>query len=423
MLEKHAHVFAGWPMYVDHETEAERRSRGGLPRSVRDLGGVVLESHWDANVPAEGRFGAGAVVGRVRPIKQVGDLVELHPSLVESSINAMATAVRPVQAEGAKAWLVEGIKDKGSVDWVTEGGAGGKVVSLREAVDGTQEEREMELLDAMTDGEVRAWLLEARPAVLEAAKPADDTDDEGGDDADGAYKKEYDRLIGKGLPPKMAAAGAKRHCASMKEAKVGPADANPTPEGGDVATVTKEDIEEAVLQSPEVKDLINDIVEARVTDMLQSERQAIRAEAFTDAQRQIELRDLRDTAHGLIREAKLPEQFEKRALAKFAISDSGPSDALDVFEAVDDEGNIVTTAEAVLVEAVQGVIADSRELLGSVNPTRVRGAGAQAPAGDGGGEGGGEVKVDRVGTLTRELFEAANIDPDKAFESEHALRG
>lgn len=423
MLSRNAHKFQGWRMYVDHETDAERKARGGLPRSVRDIGGVVLESHWDPSVPAEGRFGAGAVVGTVRPIKQVGDLVELHPSLVESSINAHATAVKPVMRDGSRAWLVEGIEDKGSVDWVTEGGAGGKVVSLLEAVDGTQEEQEMALLEALTDEEFREYVRRERPGILEADSKKPGSDDGSGDgDGDDAYQAEYDKLVKSGLPPKLAAAAAKKHVAKMKEAVDAAADPDDTNDGGgDVAAVTKEDAVEAVLQSSEVKDLISDLVEAAVEERLQGERATVRAQAYTDAHRQIELRDMRDLAQRSIMEARLPKVFEDRALAQFAITEDGPARLLDVYESYDDDGNITQTAETALRESIESVISESRALLAAANPTRVTRQGPQSPAGD--GKEGEAPKVDSIGGLTRELLTESHIDPDKAFASERQLRG
>jgi hypothetical protein len=62
MLEANASKFSGWKMYLNHLSEAARRALGGLPRDIRDTGGIVVESFWDPDVPAEGRFGKGAVL-------------------------------------------------------------------------------------------------------------------------------------------------------------------------------------------------------------------------------------------------------------------------------------------------------------------------------------------------------------------------
>lgn len=136
MLEANAGVFTGWKMYIDHQSEAAKKAAQGLPRSIRDLGGRILESRWDPNVPAEGRFGQGAVVGTVKPVGQVKKLIEEDPELLEASIRARATDVHQGVENGQKVWVVEGINSSppGSVDWVSEGGAGGRVADLLEGL-------------------------------------------------------------------------------------------------------------------------------------------------------------------------------------------------------------------------------------------------------------------------------------------------
>ena len=163
MLQEHAHIFKGWRMFVDHQSPEAKRRQGGLPRSVHDLGGLIKELWWDPTIPADPAHGpeAGAVVGLARPTRLIKSLIQDDPDLVETSISARATGVQPVQRDGHTAWLVEGIRPKpGSVDWVTEAGAGGKVLALMEALEesGTteEEEREMagEMLEALSDDEV-----------------------------------------------------------------------------------------------------------------------------------------------------------------------------------------------------------------------------------------------------------------------------
>lgn len=136
MLRENADVFTGWKMYIDHQSPEARKAAGGLPRSIRDLGGRILESWWDDTVPAEGRYEQGAVVGRVKPVGQVKALIEDDPELLEASIRAQATDVSPETIEGEQVWVVEGIRREppGSVDWVSEGGAGGRIANLIEAM-------------------------------------------------------------------------------------------------------------------------------------------------------------------------------------------------------------------------------------------------------------------------------------------------
>lgn len=136
MLRENADVFTGWKMYIDHQSPEAKKAAGGLPRSIRDLGGRIMESWWDESVPAEGRFGQGAVVARVKPVGQVKRLIEEDPELLEASIRAKATEVHQALEEGEQVWVVEGIRrdPPGSVDWVSEGGAGGRIADLIEGL-------------------------------------------------------------------------------------------------------------------------------------------------------------------------------------------------------------------------------------------------------------------------------------------------
>ncbi len=136
MLRENADVFTGWKMYIDHQSPEAKKAAGGLPRSIRDLGGRIMESWWDEGVPAEGRFGQGAVVARVKPVGQVKRLIEEDPELLEASIRAKATDVYQEMMEGEQVWVVEGIRrdPPGSVDWVSEGGAGGRIADLIEGL-------------------------------------------------------------------------------------------------------------------------------------------------------------------------------------------------------------------------------------------------------------------------------------------------
>ena len=61
--------FKGWKMYVDHQAPEAKKASGGLPRSIRDLGGFIKEAWWDGAVPADPDrgWGKGAVVGLAKP--------------------------------------------------------------------------------------------------------------------------------------------------------------------------------------------------------------------------------------------------------------------------------------------------------------------------------------------------------------------
>lgn len=424
MLESNAAKMRGWRMFVNHQSVSERKAKGGLPRDVEHLGGRVLESWWDASVPAQGRFGAGAIVGRVRPTPPIRELIQNDPELLETSINATATGVRPVMKDGARAWLVEGIEDKGTVDWVSEGGAGGRVapVSILEAVYGTADEQEAAMLDSITDDELREHLASHRPGVLEAAKPKADPPDpaDKAEDAKDKGADEEEELVAsfmkKGLSRALAEKAAKRQLASAQEG----AGDNGDDDKGDEVPVTAEQVEEA-LASPEVQKTIAGLIEAAVEKKVAESHDRIRAETRVDSERAIEIRDLRDRAHKIIREAKLPPLYEEESLAKFDLVEGEPTDALDLYEAVNEEsGEVEKSAMDVLEESVTAEVERQRRLVGSLRPTRVRGQGAGTTALQEGEDKDGKgdekkKKPDRVGPLTATLLQEASIDPDKAY--------
>jgi len=398
MLEENAHKFQGWKMYVDHQSPEARKAQGGLPRSIRDLGGRILESWWDPSVPANDRFGRGAVVGRAKPTPFVRSLVESDPELVETSINSMATGVKPVMRDGKRALLVEGIQPKGSVDWVTEAGAGGKVVALMEA-----SVAEDEALDALDDDDLRAYIEETRPGlVVEAAKTTTSTksddgdgkDSEGSGDDDGELEALVAKLCKKGMPRKMAEKVAKRQMAGSVKEHAG--------EDEDMGEITGEMLAEAV-RSPEFTSALREVVEAAVEERMEEERDLWRAEARADADRQVELRDYRDAAHAKINEAKLPDALAAQLRDEFTLVEGVPTPRLDVTDEYSADGDRVKLAQEALNEAVEESIAKARELLGALNPTLVEGMpGASGSEGKPSGE--------QKSPLTSALLEGAGFE-------------
>lgn len=376
MLARDAHKFAGWRMYVDHLSPSARKAADGLPRAVRDLGGRIVESFWDPSVPADEAkgYGQGAVVGRAKPVPFIRDLIENDPEIVEASISATATGVRPVVRNGERVWLVEGISDRGSVDWVTEAGAGGRVAPLIEAAYEQEEEVERVLLEAMSDDEVRKYLAESRPALINNP----------------------------------AAGGANP---ALGGTKSDPA------EGGSVSEITAEALQEALSENPDVltvvlsesavlRGFIDSLVEGRVEERVEGIMESAREEG----QRIVALRDLRDEAHKLIRESRLPESWQRGLAQKFELVEGRPTEALNVLDQTDDDGNVVKTAGQRLRESVEVEISHERDRLAEVAPTRVRNQGPSSPEG---GEGEGEHKAADTG-WGRFLTEAG-IDPDTAY--------
>lgn len=257
MLRENAEVFSGWKMYIDHQSPEAKQAAGGLPRSIRDLGGRILESWWDDSVPAEGRFGQGAVVAKVKPVGQVKALIEEDPELLEASIRAKATEVHQAVEDGEQVWVVEGIRQNppGSVDWVSEGGAGGRVADLIEGLVADEDENE-----PAEGGDVVKQLEEALR------------------DPESGASRAVRELV------------AERTAAAIKEQ----------------AAKHEQELTEARAEAAE---------EARKEALAEVEQVA------ADAKRQIELRDLRDEAHKMISEAALPSKAEEKLLSEYALGE------------------------------------------------------------------------------------------------------
>lgn len=145
MLGQFAGVFAGWPMYGDHLSEAlaeefmEKLNEMG--RSIKELGGRVAESWFDPDLVMEGDdekgYRKGGVVGWVHPQPWSRKMLEADRYILETSINAWPTKVkvgRPSWDTSKKGAVIEGIRSKpmGSVDFVFRGGAGGKPIAVSE---------------------------------------------------------------------------------------------------------------------------------------------------------------------------------------------------------------------------------------------------------------------------------------------------
>lgn len=215
MLKANAAVFSGWPQYMDHVPAelAEKVARRG--RSVRELGGQILTSFWDADHVAEEdeAFGyqKGGVLAEVWANPVIRQIVGNNPNLLHNSISAWPTSGKPGKApwnQAVKGMVIEGIRrqPQGSVDYVPRGGAGGRlqlaegespdtaawpepqwrdedrtlVVSLAEAwldgaevsrADGTYGSGTMDF-SKMKPEELRQWVQENAPNLLPALAEA-----------------------------------------------------------------------------------------------------------------------------------------------------------------------------------------------------------------------------------------------------------
>lgn len=369
MLQANAHKFTGWKMYVNHLSPEAKRAMGGLPRDVRDLGGRIVESWWDPTIPAvSGRFGQGAVVGRAKPTPQIRELIENDPEIVEASISATATGVKPGSDDkGQRVWIVEGIEDKGSVDWVTEAGAGGRVVSLMEAAMESDTDGTLALLASMSDEEFRTYIQKERPEIVEALSqsPSGHTGD---------TEDEMTKLTPEMLAEALADDSGRR---TLIE-----------------ALTADEDTRDALLEALDVDSYVAGLVHSVLTEHLpqlveaavEAERDVIRATAKADADRRLQVERFERTAHQMVESARLPDPLKEQIKAKFSIQESGdPSPALDVIDKLDADGKVEKKADAVLTEAVEAEITSARALAASLRPARVSGQGPSAATKDGDG--------------------------------------
>jgi hypothetical protein len=377
MLSENAHKFTGWKQYLNHLSPDQKKSSGGLPRDVRDLGGRLQETWWDPNFPSDNRFDQGAVMGMSRPVRAVRELIDDDPGLVEASISASATGVRPVVHSGARAWLVEGINDRGSLDWVTEAGAGGRIAPLLEGIYSDPHEVELALVESLDAEELRDYYREQRGG----AAPATTT----------------------------------------------------SPEGGDVSDITPEALTEALSASPnlliealsestEVQAFIARLVESQVED----QRERVESQAQAQVARAFQLSRLERLAHQMISESRLPESWQKKLREEYSLDEATnkPKPKLDVEDDEEDEDDPKAAkkkAEEKLREAVKKDIEDEKERLADARPTRVKNAGGKGKA-DGGKAALAEGETDDgkppAGPQpywAQVLSEAGFEDPDKIY--------
>ena len=145
----------GLKMYADHPTAAEEAARP--ERSIKDLAAVLTTgARWeDAGTDGPGLYAEAKVYDTWRPV--IGSMAED----IGVSIRALGK-VRQGDAEGRKGPIVEALVGAKSVDFVTDPGRGGKVLSLREAatkrqaVTKPQQPNGEEATMALTEAEAKA---------------------------------------------------------------------------------------------------------------------------------------------------------------------------------------------------------------------------------------------------------------------------
>jgi hypothetical protein len=369
----------------------------------------------------------------VKAVPVIQDLLRVDKRLVEASINATATGVKPARVGGEKVWIVEGIEAKGSVDWVTEAGAGGRVAEVLEAR--IQEGNYVgDALDTLDDDSFAEWMKGHRVELTEAFKkkepPAADPDDSEKNDDDKDPEDELEKMIAKlvkqGKSRAQAEAMAKVSVAKMKEST--------HQEGDEVADISTETLVEA-LASEQAQTMISEAISSALPEAIRSlnlgaevqslvearldeDREVFKAEADARARRGNQVRDLRDHAHNKIDESSLHPRLKESVKMQFDLVEGAPTPALDLVDDEDADGKVVKTAEQKLDEALQSAITEGLALQAELGPkTRITGQGprvTEAAGEDGKTE---EQQQDRLGPATRSLLEGVGIkEPDLAYE-------
>lgn len=339
ILESHFQDFQGAKMYVDHlDPEAVKRLNG-MPRSVRDLGGRITETWMDQDAA-----GNPVVRGRAKIAQPwLWELIENDPELLGVSINAWGKS-KPGTVEGRQARIVEGIAKVGSVDWVTEAGAGGKVVSLVEAQLNEEEDSNMGLSDLSVER-----LKEERPDLI--SELLDDLLAEAED-----YEQDEE------------AEGEEPEASETSPSDAPQADADEDDDDDADSGLTESEINSLVeVRALEIaRERLDAAVEAAI-EVVRGKYEEALEEQSAEFERQLAIRDQRIISARMIEEAGFKKPTEQALKEEFFDS---------YFEAeYDEDGLEVKSAEDVLTDAVSSAIARKREELSAYTEARVTGAG------------------------------------------------
>lgn len=387
MLEAHAGVFNGWPMYIDHMAEEAMRELAEVlaeeghellasalqeSRSLKEIGGRIIEAKWDPKVrfpdDAENGYQPGAVVGKYKPQRVIRHMLEDDPGILNVSINAMpsgATVGTAPWDSSRKGALIEGIRRKpmGSVDFVFKGGAGGRPLLF--------EEREPALAVS---------LLESAYDSGHGKRAGEDTEDEmsdtlkeklskakNADDLRGLLREEAPHLVEALAPEKTEDEPA---AAGLSEERL-------------TEILTKRD-EQLLEQLDERLEEGSESLEEKAQELVE-ERETYRT--------------LADVAADFLREAEkngLPHKVVEHLRPRYLLLPSGPSDGLLCEAETDGSGTVTKSAEDVLRERVKADVQEMVDMLAeSGADPRVTGLAPTAP--DEGGE-----KTGRRGERVRE---------------------
>ena len=386
MLEANAANFGGVTCYFNHEDLAKLMQRGHGSRDPRDVCGWLQEGTWwdprytEPDDAAKGRL-PGAVMGHVDLLVEAADRVDALPQAFSLSICMDPTRVAVGRTDsGELAPCVEGIVPKsGSLDLITgEAGAGGKLLErLRESAETRYGSANADLTDERLIEAARA-----RPDVLAVLRePAPQPDPPEEDDVTD---------IGKLVEAVQA----------------------------DPNAATK--LVEALAETPAFSTLIEARVEAEVSDRVEDARDEARAEGLRD----LALRDMRDEAHRLIEAAAhtaggiLTPAYVDDLKERFTLREGQPSAALDLYDQLGEQGEVVKPAIERLRESVTLDIQREERKLRESSPTFIRDLAAPLveSAGGTGGDGSGGGSGDPPAPPADPMADRLGLDTSKVRE-------
>lgn len=359
MLAENAGVFTGWLMYMDHLTEAIVQALQERGRSIRELGGRVVQSYYDPEMVFEDDeeygYRKGGVAARVLPQPAVRSMIEADPEILHCSINAYPRAVKPGVAPWdpkLKGMLVEGIRNKppGSVDWVPRGGAGGRVL----------QETEQQMI-----GLLESFYGDAVSNLTPGY--ASGRGDEDTMNFKGMTKQQLAEHLRKENPELAAALNLTE--GEADPTAVPPA-AEPVREG---QGMSRADVEALLAQHDATW-------EARLTEAESSVEE--RAAEIVEEREQA--RVLEGVAHRMIKRSGLPAGWQADLLRRYAVLPSGPTPALDAepMTITEGEGTVDLSAEQVIERRVEADLKHAAELLAESGGRRARVTGLGGKAGN-----------------------------------------
>lgn len=360
MLEANAGVFTGWPMFMDHVPPQLAEALAKKGRSVKELGGQVIKPWWQQDFmhedDAQYGYEKGGTLAEIWATKFIREMVGENANLLHTSINAWPTAGKPGKHRGVRGMLIEGIRrqPQGSLDYVVRGGAGGRLLPIKEGEENVEGEWPQ-------IAEADAWPEEARSFVVSLAEsyysaPAVDPND-----LKNLSPDQLRQLVQEHAPHLLPAL-------SESQANGGTAPVQPDAQR---PSLTEEDVrrifEEATAKQPKPEEL----------------REQLREEAEQLVEEREGQRTLSAEAHRLIESAEgIPAAWKADLKARYSMLPSGPATALLVEEEQDDDGKTLTEME-VLTRNVKADLDHARDLIAeATGKPRVKGEGGRKPEAD-----------------------------------------